>query len=47
MSDAMGNGANGDGDLALEARDLVKRYGSVEALRGASFSARIPLSADP
>jgi simple sugar transport system ATP-binding protein len=38
MSDAMGNGA--DGDLALEARDLVKRYGSVEALRGASFTAR-------
>jgi simple sugar transport system ATP-binding protein len=37
MSD--GNGG-GNGDLALEARDLVKRYGSVEALRGASFTAR-------
>jgi simple sugar transport system ATP-binding protein len=29
-----------DGDPLLEARDLVKRYGSVTALRGASFSAR-------
>jgi simple sugar transport system ATP-binding protein len=28
------------GDVVLEARDLVKHYGSVEALRGASFSAR-------
>jgi simple sugar transport system ATP-binding protein len=29
-----------NGDYLLEARDLVKRYGSVEALRGASFGAR-------
>ena len=28
------------GDPVLEARNLVKHYGSVEALRGASFSAR-------
>jgi simple sugar transport system ATP-binding protein len=30
---------DGNGDVALEARNLVKRYGSVEALRGASFTA--------
>ncbi|HEY2699466.1 MAG TPA: ATP-binding cassette domain-containing protein [Pseudonocardiaceae bacterium] len=28
-------------EIALEARNLVKRYGSVEALRGASFTARL------
>jgi simple sugar transport system ATP-binding protein len=37
-SKANGNG-HATGDLVLEARDLVKRYGSVEALRGASFTA--------
>jgi simple sugar transport system ATP-binding protein len=29
-----------EAEYALEARDLVKRYGSVEALRGASFAAK-------
>ncbi|HEX3781835.1 MAG TPA: ATP-binding cassette domain-containing protein [Pseudonocardiaceae bacterium] len=33
-------GNSGNGEIALEARNLVKRYGSVEALRGASFTAR-------
>ncbi|EME58745.1 sugar ABC transporter ATPase [Amycolatopsis decaplanina DSM 44594] len=27
-------------ELLLDAQNLVKRYGSVEALRGASFQAR-------
>jgi len=31
---------NTGSEIALEARNLVKRYGSVEALRGASFTAR-------
>ncbi|HEX4225426.1 MAG TPA: ATP-binding cassette domain-containing protein [Pseudonocardiaceae bacterium] len=31
---------SGGSEIALEARNLVKRYGSVEALRGASFTAR-------
>jgi simple sugar transport system ATP-binding protein len=31
---------NSGSEIALEARNLVKRYGSVEALRGASFTAR-------
>jgi simple sugar transport system ATP-binding protein len=34
-------GNTGSGEIALEARNLVKRYGSVEALRGASFTARV------
>jgi simple sugar transport system ATP-binding protein len=37
--DAVTTTANGD-DVILEARNLVKRYGSVEALRGASFVVR-------
>jgi simple sugar transport system ATP-binding protein len=31
----------GNGEIALEARNLVKHYGSVEALRGASFTAHV------
>ncbi|HJP77835.1 MAG TPA: ATP-binding cassette domain-containing protein [Pseudonocardiaceae bacterium] len=31
---------SGGAEIALEARNLVKHYGSVEALRGASFTAR-------
>jgi simple sugar transport system ATP-binding protein len=31
---------NTGSEIVLEARNLVKRYGSVEALRGASFTAR-------
>ncbi len=36
----MTENSSGGGEIALEARNLVKRYGSVEALRGASFTAR-------
>ncbi|WP_433724716.1 ATP-binding cassette domain-containing protein [Nocardia sp. CA-129566] len=32
--------ASDAGDVVLEAQDLVKRYGSVEALRGANFQVR-------